>query len=405
MSSILRWSRSLLPRSGSPTRQFPTSGFHTFSATEKIEEEGFAWYSADTFYPVRIGEVFHSKYQVLGKLGYGAYSTVWLCRDLQGHRHVAMKVYERNSAQGQRELDIYNHLNSITTANVGATLVRTALDDFEISAPTGKHLCLIHQPLGMRLADLKARASGRKLPEELLKLTLIHILHALDFLHTEAKIVHTDIQDKNILLGVEDESIFSSFEKSELENPSARKIDGDRVIYKSRELQIPKVHGRPVLCDFGEARTGSDSYHEDIQPYLYRAPEVLLRMRWDHKVDIWNVGVLIWDIFENMHLFDARDENKENSNLHHLAEMVALLGSPPNDFLRKSDYAPEFFDDQGNWRNAIPIPSISLEKLELNLSGSNKDLFLQFVRKMLQWTPEARQSAKELLDDPWLRSS
>lgn len=95
------------------------------------------------------------------------------------------------------------------------------------------------------------------------------------------------------MLAIEDESILSSFEKSELENPSPRKIDGDRIIYKSRELQVPKVHGRPVICDFGEARTGSKVYHEDIQPYLYRAPEVLLRMKWDEKVDIWNVGVLV----------------------------------------------------------------------------------------------------------------
>ncbi|KKZ68100.1 non-specific serine/threonine protein kinase [[Emmonsia] crescens] len=84
--------------------------------------------------------------------------------------------------------------------------------------------------------------------------------------------------------------------------------------------------------------------------------------------------------------------------------MVALLGLPPNEFLRRSEYAPEFFDDQGNWKGPIDIPAISLEMLERNLPGSNKELFIQFVRKMLQWTPEARQSAKELLDDPWLRS-
>lgn len=95
------------------------------------------------------------------------------------------------------------------------------------------------------------------------------------------------------MLSIEDETILSSFEKDELENPSPRKIDGDRIIYKSRELRTPKTHGRPVLCDFGEARMGSTVYHEDIQPYLYRAPEVLLRMKWDNKVDIWNVGVMV----------------------------------------------------------------------------------------------------------------
>lgn len=48
-----------------------------------LEEESFSWYNRDAFYPVRIGEVFQSRYKVLVKLGYGSVSTVWLCRDLQ----------------------------------------------------------------------------------------------------------------------------------------------------------------------------------------------------------------------------------------------------------------------------------------------------------------------------------
>lgn len=35
------------------------------------------------FYPVHLGEVIKARYRVIGKLGYGANSTVWLCRDLQ----------------------------------------------------------------------------------------------------------------------------------------------------------------------------------------------------------------------------------------------------------------------------------------------------------------------------------
>jgi hypothetical protein len=50
---------------------------------------------------------------------------------------------------------------------------------------------------------------------------------------------------------------------------------------------------------------------------------------------------------QNRHLFDARDAHKQNSNLHHVAQMVALLGMPPKDFFRPSDYATEFFDSEG----------------------------------------------------------
>jgi hypothetical protein len=55
----------------------------------------------------------------------------------------------------------------------------------------------------------------------------------------------------------------------------------------------------------------------------------------------------VWDLFENRHLFKAEDSNGQDSNLHHLAEMVALLGPPPRDFLQHSNYASEFFDNDG----------------------------------------------------------
>jgi serine/threonine-protein kinase SRPK3 len=38
------------------------------------------------------------------------------------------------------------------------------------------------------------------------------------------------------------------------------------------------------------------------------------------------------------------------------------------------------------------------------MEGEEKALFLKFVRRMLQWLPEDRDTAKELREDPWLRS-
>ena len=102
-----------------------------------------------------------------------------------------------------------------------------------------------------------------------------------------------DLQARNIHLRIEDESILRDFEMSEMKDPSARKIDGDRIIYESRGLKRPKSSGRPVLCDFGETRFGQDTYTDDIQPYVYRAPEVILDIPWTYSVDIWNVGVMV----------------------------------------------------------------------------------------------------------------
>ena len=75
--------RGLLRREPSPFRAVRSSGFLALDPTKKIEEERMPAYDRDLFYPVRLGDTFCSRYQVLSKLGFGAYSTVWFCRDVQ----------------------------------------------------------------------------------------------------------------------------------------------------------------------------------------------------------------------------------------------------------------------------------------------------------------------------------
>jgi serine/threonine-protein kinase SRPK3 len=58
------------------------SGFKTIDSAVKFEEERLPHYDKALFYPVRIGEIFEDRYQVLSKLGFGANATVWFCRDL-----------------------------------------------------------------------------------------------------------------------------------------------------------------------------------------------------------------------------------------------------------------------------------------------------------------------------------
>lgn len=77
--------------------------------------------------------------------------------------------------------------------------------------------------------------------------------------------------------------------------PSPKKeLDGG-VVYVSRELGIPKEFGEPMLCDFGSAVPLDDGIErrEDIQPDVYRSPEVILEIPWTYSVDIWNVGCMV----------------------------------------------------------------------------------------------------------------
>ena len=82
MASLFRWVSGAVRRAPLRPKTFSNLRYERLPESQKIEEETLQDYLPEQFYPVRIGEVLASRYQVVGKLGYGATSTVWLARDL-----------------------------------------------------------------------------------------------------------------------------------------------------------------------------------------------------------------------------------------------------------------------------------------------------------------------------------
>ena len=203
---------------------------------------------------------------------------------------------EANSPQAAREREVYRQISSITTLHAGSKCVRMLLDLFDITTATGNHICMVYRPLGLRISDFQALIPGGKLSQVILKLTLKHVLLALEFLHSVCHLAHTgklpnyyslflsrvglylslrvevsdnfpDIQAKNILMDIDDENVLTEFEEAEVRDPSPCKVGRDRIIYTSRQMRLRGSAGRPVLCDFAEARIGDGKFTEDIQPF------------------------------------------------------------------------------------------------------------------------------------------
>jgi hypothetical protein len=88
---MFRLAQRPYPRGVSPCRRPSTRLLSSakIHLGQPFEEETFPWYAADQFYPVRVGEVLDSRYKVLGKLGYGAHSTSWLCRNIRYGRRAS----------------------------------------------------------------------------------------------------------------------------------------------------------------------------------------------------------------------------------------------------------------------------------------------------------------------------
>ncbi len=152
---------------------------------------------------------------------------------------------------------------------------------------------------------------------------------------------------------------------------------------------------------------------------------------------------------ENKDLFGQIYSNDGKYNCRkHFAQMIALLGHPLQELLDRErearnwkwepliensegrictsvdDYfGGPFFNSDGkifldpshlyshNYTNNIEgeflykdlIPGdLNLRDSTPSLQGEERQLFLEFVGKMLRWVPEDRKTAKELLGDPWL---
>lgn len=178
-------------------------------------------------------------------------------------------------------------------------------------------------------------------------------------------ITFLDIKGDNLMFGIDDDSVFRDHEERELQHPCPRKELDGRTIYTSRNLRMPKQPGAPVLCDFGSAVFGDEEHLEDVQPDVYRAPEVILQVPWTYSVDIWNAGCVvrkstapikrllglhcqIWNLFEGGSLFSGQDpEFHAYRSRMHLAEMIRLLGPPPPELLARGNLTQKFFSEKG----------------------------------------------------------
>ena len=109
-----------------------------------LDEESLPSYDAEEFYPVHLGDTIKSRYHVIGKLGYGANSTVWSVETFGDHpftpmlmscchliplcrndEYVVVKVYVRTPpGRVNREKAAYEHLANLSTTHPGRHNIR-----------------------------------------------------------------------------------------------------------------------------------------------------------------------------------------------------------------------------------------------------------------------------------------
>ncbi len=311
---------------------------------------------------------------------------------LKGRREIARKLFTTNP----------NH--------PGYQHVRFMLDTFKLKGKHGEHLCIVYDVLREPIDMCMEKFPGRRFNSEKLRLLLPALLQGLDYMHSECGVVHTDLKADNIMMGLGDPTILDRFVQHELEHPSARKMPDShgRIIYLScsdfGEAPNEAVIASAKITDIGLACWGSGKNTKPIQSNAFMAPEVILQCGWSYPADIWNLGVMLWDLFENFGLFDGIETRPEHYRAEqHLGLMIALMGPPPLHFLKRGAKTSQYFDSQGQFKFPEYISEeLSFEASVQRFRGEEKELFLDFAKKMITWVPEERWTAKQLLEHPYL---
>lgn len=392
------------------------------------------------------GDIINNKYLLFYKIGYGTFSTVWLAYLLdteiqeQDKKFYAIKVYHQDEIDcAKDEIDFY--------VNVKKTDLKTVyLHEIIHFKPLNSKddrpsVCFVMDYMTCsvsKLLDLTRFENG--FSEELTLKIIKEISYTLDKL-LDMGYIYGDIRSENILIKSNND-LFDTFLKmfydlhydiqwkeycnnllkendynlenkrhKEKFNIKKRKYSMEHVpelakrLYKecehiSRNIQF-NIDTPIFLADFGgivKNEERNDEFHIHCRPY--KAPEVILRIPYDEKVDIWSLGCLMYELLTNEYLFDPKEYSDYSEDFNHIYWFVELLGQFPLSMVRKAKTKEKFFYKNGNFRIDMDVDDWSIEKsLNRDCLNMPSQKTINLLKRMLQYESHLRPNYKEIISE------
>jgi serine/threonine-protein kinase SRPK3 len=108
-------------------------------------------YCPGGYHPIEVNDKLNQRYHIVDKLGQGGYSTIWLARDQELNKYVAIKV--GTADQVSKESDILLKLAENPTKEFSGHLITPVLDQFTVNGPNGTHSCIVTAPARCSMAE------------------------------------------------------------------------------------------------------------------------------------------------------------------------------------------------------------------------------------------------------------
>ncbi|CAK7893656.1 hypothetical protein CAAN1_01S13652 [[Candida] anglica] len=156
---------------------------------------------------------------------------------------------------------------------------------------------------------------------------------------------------------------------------------------KPQNLLIDPTSGVLKLCDFGSAKilNPNEPNVSYICSRYYRAPELIFgATNYTTKIDVWSAGCVMAELILGQPLFPGE------SGIDQLVEIIKILGTPSRDQIKNMN--PNYVEY--TFPQIKPIP---LSKIFRKMSSD----CIQFLSRVLQYSPVDRVSCIEALCDPY----
>ncbi|KAH9510480.1 SRSF protein kinase 2 [Dermatophagoides farinae] len=168
---------------------------------ENREQEDRIDYKLGGYHPLKIFDVLKGRYSAILKLGWGHFSTVWLCWDMKEKIFVAIKVVKSAVKYTETANDEIELLIRVRRADPDHNQeIVQMYDSFQIIGINGSHVCMVFEVLGCTLSDLIIKSQYNGIPLENVRSIIKQVLRGLHYLHHTCGIIHTDLKPQNVLL-------------------------------------------------------------------------------------------------------------------------------------------------------------------------------------------------------------